>query len=753
VTNRYKGEWNVRVRAVGEYAGQLDRAPAPTYQRGKGISLFAKTNIPADYVKAKAQAGDMGATLYAVVFKTSRGLEFRVPTEDDRDAIEAASDELSRRRKRWEDGGIIPTEARIQGDCDRSYVYGLTTWADLFSPRQLLGFGVLVEELRTLRSSIIEQEGEEMGKAINVLLAFMIDKFANWNSALSSWNVGAQTARSVFDRHDFSFKPTFCEMAPTNLGSGLDWAMNNVLDAYTALCDLPRAKSSLPTITLGSATNLPALADGSIVAVVVDPPYDDNVQYAELADFFYVWLKRTLGWIYPEWYASYLCDYEEEAVVNISRNRIPDPQAKGRGARGEAAAAREKARAFYTEMMARTFSECRRVLRDEGALTVMFTHKKQEAWEALFSAIIAAGFQINAAWPIRTEGWHSLHQARKNSAESTVILVARKRIDGGTGYFDSELRREIVTTARAAAERLEAQGLNPVDQLVGSFGPAMGVFSRYNQVRTDTGDNVPVGAALDLASDAVTAWRVDQLAARGIEGVEPEGRFVLMCWDVLGAGEFRFNEAKLLGHAVGMNVDELVAAGLVSKEGEKIKMLSAKQRRRDHGLGQAEAVTQQLKVGQRGRSKADALKVHPNDASFRTVLDACHALALRYLEAPTEDAGIGAARGLLTRQGWTRESGVARLMEALVHAAPVALRRSGGRGSAADTYPEFRAWHDLLGPLFAIEAPDWSEPDDGVLSLDLGLLPVDDGEEAVGASEDSEAADDIDDQQEAETDE
>ena len=92
-------------------------------------------------------------------------------------------------------------------------------------------------------------------------------------------------------------------------------------------------------------------------------------------------------------------------------------------------------------MMAKTFSECRRVLRDEGVLTVMFTHKKQEAWEALFSAIIAAGFQVNAAWPIRTEGWHSLHQARKNSAESTVILVARKRVSGNTGYFDAELRQ------------------------------------------------------------------------------------------------------------------------------------------------------------------------------------------------------------------------------------------------------------------------------------------------------------------------
>jgi len=738
VTNRDKGEWTVRVRAVGTHASQLGRAPAPTYQRGKGTSLFAKTSIPADYIKAKARAGEMGAVLYAVVFKTSGGLEFRTPSEDDIDAIEAAADELARRRKQWEAAGIIPIEGRVQGDCDRSFIYGLTTWAGLFSPRQLLGFGVLVEELRALRPLILEREGEETGKAINVLLAFMIDKFANWNAALSSWNTGAQTARSVFDRHDFSFKPTFCEMAPTNLGSGLDWAMNNVLDAYTGLCALPRAKSGSPTIAMGSATNLPSIRDGSVTAVVVDPPYDDNVQYSELADFFYVWLKRTVGWIYPEWYASYLCEYEEEAVVNISRHRATVPPPGNPRARSSAAKAREDARTAYRDLMAKTFTECRRVLRDDGVLTVMFTHKKQEAWEALFSAIIDADFQINAAWPIRTEGWHSLHQARKNSAESTVILVARKRIGGGTGYFDAELRREIVAAAQTAAERLQAQGLKPVDQLVGSFGPAMGVFSRYDQVRTDTGEPVRVGAALDLASDAVTAWRVEQLAARGIDGVEAEGRFVLMCWDVLGAGEFRFNEAKLLGHAVGMNVDELVAAGLVSKEGEKIKMLSAKQRRRDRAFDHATAVTHELKVGAHGRRKADTLKVHPNDSSFRTALDACHALALRYLEGATEDAGIGAARGLLSRQGWTRESGVARLMEALVHAAPLAVRHPGGKDSAAEKYPEFRAWHALLSPLFGLEAPDWSESDDGVLSLDLGFLPLADAEDAVSENAEGE---------------
>jgi len=166
----------------------------------------------------------------------------------------------------------------------------------------------------------------------------------------------------------------------------------------------------------------------------------------------------------------------------------------------------------------------------------------------------------------------------------------------------------------------------------------------------------------------VSRWRVEQLSETvgGLEGVEPEGRFALLCWDVLGAAEFRFNEAKLLGHAVGMDVAQLEMAGLVRKSSDKITILSAKERRRDQPL-EPDRIEETLfgppAVPGKRRRKADALKVHPNDPRFRTALDACHALALRFTEAANERAGVGAARQLMHQQGWTRESAAARLME------------------------------------------------------------------------------------------
>ncbi len=289
------------------------------------------------------------------------------------------------------------------------------------------------------------------------------------------------------------------------------------------------------------------------------------------------------------------------------------------------------------------------------------------------------------------------------------------------------MQQEIRQRAESTADRLQKEGLNAVDQLVGSFGPALEVYSRYAEVRTDTGDEVGVDRAIDIASDAVSNWRIQQLASRGLAGVEPEGKFALLCWDVLGAAEFRFNEAKLLGHAVGMDVAQLAAAGLVKRTADKVNIHSAKDRRRDRAIEDADD------AGKGG-------KVHPNDAAFKTAIDGCHALALRYAEAGGGAAGVGAARSLARHQGWDKDSAVARLMAALVQAAPPGVRIERSKQSAAAKFLEFRAWHALLYPLFGVPAPDWTEVLPDQIQFEL-RAPVEVEEEpgAADAEDDDEA--------------
>lgn len=725
VVDAKAGTWSVRVREVGKHAGQLKEAPMPTYGGGDGISLFTRSKIPGDYIKAKAQNGEMGNALYAVAVKSGSKLEFQPPTQEDLDAIAAAKKELAKLQLDWEAKGIIPTEKypTVTSD-ERPTLYGMPRWIDMFNPRQLLGLGVIVEEMKLLMPEVMQKEGDTAAAGVGLLLGVVIDKFLNHNCTQTRFENTRGVVKGKMDRHDYAFKTTYAELAPCIAGGGFAWTIDNCCEAFEKIAGLPKHhQSAAPELTQGSATNLAHLDNESIAAVVVDPPYADNVQYSELADFFYVWLKRTQGHRRPEWFSTYLCEHSEEAVVNPQRHRKDGKALKN---------AKQEAHVFYQDLMSQAFREARRVLKPQGALTVMFTHKKQEAWEALFTSLIAAGFTITATWPVKTESEHSLHQAKKNAAQSTVILVSRKRpVGAGSGYWNvtresdhgtdlPSLKDEIRQKARATAERLKTEGLNAVDQLVGSFGPAMEVYSRYDTVKTDTGEIIGVGEAIDEASRAVSDWRVEQLAEKGLDGVEAEGKFALLCWDVLGAAEFRFNEATLLGKAVGMDVDSLIAAGLVTKSGDKIKVVPVKERRRDRALEPEEVDLVGAPLAGKRRKKSDVLKIHPNDPSFRTALDACHALALRYMDAEGGAGGIGNARELMRRQNWQKGSSVARLLEALVHAAPEAVRHDDGKKtSAASMFPEFRAWHALLQPLFGLEPPDWTPTVEPQTELEL----------------------------------
>jgi hypothetical protein len=248
----------------------------------------------------------------------------------------------------------------------------------------------------------------------------------------------------------------------------------------------------------------------------------------------------------------------------------------------------------------------------------------------------------------------------------------------------------------------------------------MSVFSAFNEVRTDTGDSIKVGAAIEIAADAVAGWRIRKLAAGGLQGVEPEAQFALLCWDTLRAAEFRFNEAKLLGHAVKMDVSALEIAGLISVKQDQVKMLSASERRRNVPPRDDEA--QQLLFGfvpgtGKRVKRADALKIHPRDPAFRTHLDKAQALALAYADAGGGATGIGAAKSFALKHSIKPGDATVRLIEALLKAAPPAVRRE--KGEVALKFAEFRAWHAMLQLLFGIEPPDWTEkpPDQGILQL------------------------------------
>lgn len=433
-----------------------------TISRGVGRCPWTGETIDGEYIKAEAQAGRMGQVLYAVGLKKPGGFEFRAPLVEDLITIPQLEKVLAQKKFEWASQGLIPTEAFPEGNDNRPIQYGMPTWADFFSPRQLFAMGTITETLKVINREIINSEEENKHKAIITYLGFVIDKCADYMSCLCPWDSTRGKIAHLFSRHDFSFTWSYGEFdASANL---LPWALNQVADAYSQISKLifPSQLTFLTqshkrpvenlSIHRGSASSMKQIANGSVVNITVDPPYYDNVQYAELSDFFYVWLKRSVGDLFPDFFTDELTNKDDEAVANPARFTVLGRKKN------------ELAEQDYQHKMVAAFREMYRVLHSSGVLTVMFTHKKVEAWDTLASAIIDAGFTIQASWPVHTESEVSLHQAKKNAAASTILLVCRKREgEDSEPVWWEDLQAEVRQAAREKATEYVRQGISGAD--------------------------------------------------------------------------------------------------------------------------------------------------------------------------------------------------------------------------------------------------------------------------------------------------
>ena len=573
-----------------KYGKEVDQklADKGTIKRGEGISPFDNLIIDGDYIKSEAQSGKLSHVLYAIAIRKPNGERtFRAPNDTDKNALALASDYLSKVRHDWESKGYLPTELIPTGlKTSEPLRYGMNRWSDMFTDRQLLAHGTFAKCFDEL-IPVVETEELEKSSFILSELSMMQGKALNYNSKLASWNTPRQVMRSVFDRHDFSFKWTFAEF---DAGKALfEWSLSQLIDAYQGICKMlgdvgPETITSQsiekPTVLIhqGSAASMSEITTGSITHLCMDPPYFDNVMYAELADFFYVWEKRSLGRIHPEFYHAELSDKNDEAVANPSRFESSGKRKM------------ELAELDYQAKMTAIFSECRRVLHDEGVMTVMFTHKKAEAWDSLGSGLLNSGFTIESSWPVNTEPENSLHQANMNSAASTIMLVCRKKEapQVSTKTFLEDITDEVRISAREAVQRFETDGISGVDLLLSTYGPTLSVISKYWPVYSSTPDELGKDRylrpeeALNIAREELVALRQKRLVGHAAK-LDSLTDFVVIAWDTFKAREFAFDTGRLLALAVGgLDIDFLVRQKIVEKSAGKVRLLVPSERlRRD----------------------------------------------------------------------------------------------------------------------------------------------------------------------------
>ena len=549
-----------------------------TVDRRGGRCLLTGAPMPFDHIRSEGKAGRMSARLMAVVAEGKRGRVYPDPTAEMEEAARQAE-------SAWRPDGKLPDKAlsfRVQQ-------YGLRDYADLFTPRQLAAlttFSDLVAEARervkrdalgapaSRRPARVARDGEDAGEtralpgeayadAVATYLGLCVSRQANRCSNLNFWDPGGENIQQVFARQALPMVWDFCEANPFSDSSGnfvgqVDY-LAKVVEASPANV-LPAAATQAD-----AARNEPARPPW---IVATDPPYYDNIGYADLSDFFYVWLRRSLGSVHPDLFRTLLTPKTSELVAT--------PYRFG----GD----KEEARRFFETGLGRAIAHMRAAQAPDHPMTLFYAYKQAETkadgrgngatastgWETMLSGIVDGGFTITGTWPVRSELAGNLKK-QVNALASSIVLACRPRAGDAPSAarrdFAAALRRELPDAIR----RLQAENVAPVDLAQAAIGPGMAVFSRYARVLEADGAPMRVRAALAEINRVL-----DETLAEAAGEMDADTRFCVAWFEQYGTAERAYGEAEVLFTAKNTTFQGLEEAGVIVGGGGKVRL-----RRRD----------------------------------------------------------------------------------------------------------------------------------------------------------------------------
>jgi putative DNA methylase len=573
---------------------QIDFDPAQgTVRGGNAVCLICQTAMKVQYIRSEAQAGRLGHRLVAIVTTSGRGRgrHYVLPTEQDFDTVAQAGIQLSSLISTQQSGPmanfwwtavpVLPEES-IEASYTRDVrlqLYGHTTWASIFNPRQLLALITFGKWVRAAYREMVAKTGDQQsGRVITTYLAIAFDKMSELMSVLSAWDPGAECVRHIFTRHALSMVWDYAESNPLATSSG-SWL--NTIEIMLSGKALFAWGQTPAQVVCSSASNLPC-PNHAFGAVVIDPPYADNVPYADLSDFFYVWLRRIVGDLYPEAFRTTLVPKEEEAVVNPARF--------GGGKKGL-----EISQKHYQYLLRKSFEEIYRVLRPEGMAVVMFTHRSTEAWERLILSLLAAGLYPTASLPVHTEMEASTHQWGKGAIQSTILMGCRRRPENAPiGWYHQVLTELREGIPQRLSEFWQA-GIRGADFFISAIGPAVGIFGKYSKVMHPDGREVDVEDLLEECRRIVTHFAVHQL---GVTSADEATRFYALYRWAYGGEELSFDEANKLAKSVGIELDVLTSRHeLVVRTKDRVRLPTFADRFTDYSEPKAvEKFLQEAKV-------------------------------------------------------------------------------------------------------------------------------------------------------------
>lgn len=529
------------------------------------VCILSGSPIDGAYIKDEGKAGRMGTRLMAIVVEARqsgarKGKRYVAPSPAQQE-IGTSSEEV------WKPTGELPTRL-TGGSC---VPYGLTKWGDLFTTRQLITLNSLCDGLQEIHDKVradaeaawgepagrsVEEGGQgplAYADAITTYLALSISRWADLSNSLCSWNATNQNVRALFARQAIPMTWDFVELSPfSNVGSWFS-TVESIIGLFPNLRTEPAGHVAQADASRQS------ISTGKVIST--DPPYYDNIAYADLSDFFYVWLRKSLRGYYPSLFGSMTSPKDEELVASAYRHG------------GKVAA--EK---FFLDGMTEAMSRLSQQAHPAFPTTIYYAFKQSDTtdvgtgntgWETFLEAVLRAGFSITGTWPMRTERDARAVGLGANALASSIVLVCRKRDVDAPSASRRDFIRELNDELKEAVEVMigGAEGVSPVapvDLAQAVIGPGMAIFSKYSSILEADGSPMTVHTALTL---------INRMLTEGSDDFDSDTHFCLGWFDEQGWSAGDFGKADVLARAKGTSVEHVRNAGVVEATSGKVRLL------------------------------------------------------------------------------------------------------------------------------------------------------------------------------------
>jgi putative DNA methylase len=524
--------------------------------RGSSVTVtcpVCSTSRPDKELRAHARAQGFGHYLYGVMEIRDGSRSYREPTPAEIDAADKAIAFLDELDEYPEGTTAAPDEQLVKSQYRtlRPLTYGIDTWAAMFTSRQRYVLAVLAQTARAAHQQMLEAGMDfERAKALATYLGLAVDRIADYNSTFVTWVPSGEFPTHTFPQQSVRMAWDFTEIDPLADGPGnWDGAIDWIKRALDHCCNATAGNPS--RVQRANAQELP-FADGEFDAVIIDPPYYDAFQYGDLSDFFYVWLKRSIGHLYRDLFLTPLSPKQAEVIEN----------------RADKKSSEYISHEEFESRLQNALDEVARVVKDDGIVSLVFAHTNVDAWGRLLKGLRGAGLVVTTSWPMQSERTGRTTANVGSVLGSSVVLVCRKAEAQREGFYD-DVVRELEARLEERLSTFEEMQLSGADYFVSAVGPAFEIFARYSRVARLSGEEVDVDQLMVLARQAVAHHAMRRLlGGESLVALDDRSLFyVTWRWAYDGL-PIPADEAYMLCRAFDADLDDLTRLdGLVAKQG------------------------------------------------------------------------------------------------------------------------------------------------------------------------------------------